>query len=456
MKPSVWDNRSESWIPAHVWEARNPGLKSRHLMNLDAESPTHHDNEDEDEDEEDGIGLPGNKKRKLGTGPEERTFVAKKWVKIPAAQAEQMGEKKYLADRRPGMESLYGGAYKSTNGYGAIGVIGTSSTGMTGFDLGDGSGLGNALGGMSNGNAPVQTPVRKNMPPKRKKKKGGPGRKKAVRPEENGEDVKMADGAPQEQSENTETKHEEENKEDGDEEEGSSGSEDEGSEEGEIDEGNRADEKSKDVDMTEAPMTDVQSQPVETASTNELALGDVPEAEVVADDIKEVKDESVPPQLDPIIAEIPIPTTEITDANPLEPVIEPQPVSVPDSEHVGSIEQLTEPQVPEQMETAETEVIQPTLPEPVLVPLPEMTSQPPAIEPILDPVATSVPEPISATVVEPAIPTGMTNPLEKEIKTETANAIEGVLNEEKIDSEPAVVSGEVETVADKLEKVEQT
>jgi len=180
-KPSVWDRKTESWISSSEADARTSRLKSKHLLHVDADSPTANEEDDDNDDneslDEDGI-LP--KKRKLAGGIEDRTFEAKKWVQIPVTVAEKMPEPKYLADRRPGMASLYGAAYKNTNGFGIIGLSTTGPTTVSGFDLGEGSGLGNAAGVLGSGSA-QGTPARKNMPPKRKKKKlGGPGRKKAV------------------------------------------------------------------------------------------------------------------------------------------------------------------------------------------------------------------------------------------------------------------------------------
>lgn len=78
------------------------------------------------------------------------------------------------------MPSLYGGAYKATNGYGSLGINPNAGSGAIGFEFGDASGLGNASGSLGSATAvPEPAPVRKNIPPKRKKK-GGPGRKKAV------------------------------------------------------------------------------------------------------------------------------------------------------------------------------------------------------------------------------------------------------------------------------------
>jgi hypothetical protein len=178
VKPLVWDRKTESWISSSEVDARNALLKSKHLLN-NPDSPASND-EDDNEDAYDTDGAPG-KRRKTTSGLQDRIFETKKWVQVPAAIAEKLAEPKYLADRRPGMESLYGGAYKATNGFGSLGINPGAGSGAAGFDLGDGSGLGNAPGVLGSGAAvPEPAPVRKNMPPKRKKKKlGGPGRKKA-------------------------------------------------------------------------------------------------------------------------------------------------------------------------------------------------------------------------------------------------------------------------------------
>lgn len=183
---SVWDRKRNEWVRPEKAKARGLGtdvLKSRHLMNVDLDQ----DQEDADDDdgdegsgeEEFGATVPAGKKRKAMAGPEERTIEIKKWVQVPLDKADKMPEPKYLADRRLGMGSLYTPAYlKSVTAFGA----GSDGVGMSAgtFDLGDGGGLGNALGGAAAAPSGEATP-RRNMPPKRKKKKlGGPGRRKAV------------------------------------------------------------------------------------------------------------------------------------------------------------------------------------------------------------------------------------------------------------------------------------
>ena len=258
VKPCVWDKQRQEWVRADKAKSRGLGgdvLKSRHLMNVDldqdADDADDDDAEDDSADEDIGMtGLPTNgntaavKKRKLATGLEERTIEVKKWVQVPLDKADKMPEPKYLADRRPGMGSLYTPAYlKSVTAYGAPvdGVSGQAAT----FDLGDGGGLGNAMGGAGVVASGEATPVRRNMPPKRKKKKlGGPGRRKAVPVEAvplPGEsaavEVKDGDGAVKTISDGSEeVKKEaagEEGVEDGEEASGDE-SEGEGSEEGEV------------------------------------------------------------------------------------------------------------------------------------------------------------------------------------------------------------------------------
>ncbi|RMZ75578.1 hypothetical protein DV737_g5221, partial [Chaetothyriales sp. CBS 132003] len=153
-KLSVWDPKAKGdggegdWVK---WEkARSLGLvgtvmKSRHLMN----------------------------KRKVEANvsaqSEERTFEVRRWVAVPVDKADKMSDPKYLADTRLGMSSIYTNVevLKQASGYGApITTVNEYSR----FDLGDGSGLGSALGGGPAAPGEV-TPARRNMPPKRKKKK---------------------------------------------------------------------------------------------------------------------------------------------------------------------------------------------------------------------------------------------------------------------------------------------
>ncbi|KIW52458.1 hypothetical protein, variant [Exophiala xenobiotica] len=168
--PPIWDYKKEEWVRPNEAEGRGNNRQDP------TEEAGNQDGEDEDLLDAEGM---LEKRRKTGASTEGRFFEIKKWVPIPQAIAEKMSEPKYLADRRPGMQSLYGGAYKATNGYGTLGPMPAAGAGSTGYDLGDGAGLGNASGLTS---AAPATPVRRNMPPirKSKKRKGGPGRRKAV------------------------------------------------------------------------------------------------------------------------------------------------------------------------------------------------------------------------------------------------------------------------------------
>lgn len=192
VRQSVWDKKGGEWVKAEEARRRGlggEGLKSRYLMNVDANGDEEGDEEDEDEvSDVEGDGMDGAqgggailpKKRKVPpTGMDERIFEVKKWVQLPFDKADKMVEPKYLADRRPGMENLYTKRMLAhAQGYGQN-ILGASEVGGGGmaFDLGDGSGLGTAMGGAQTPAAEQGTPVRRNHPPKRKKK-GGPGRKK--------------------------------------------------------------------------------------------------------------------------------------------------------------------------------------------------------------------------------------------------------------------------------------
>lgn len=246
IKPSEWDAKTSSWISGSEIDARNARLKSKNVLTV-PESPNSHeedDNEDDNDDLFDADGIP-TKRRKTNHALQERVIEIKKWAPIDPALAEKLPEPKYLADRRPGMESLYGGAYKATNGFGTLGINPGAGSGAAGYDLGDGSGLGNAGGVLGSTNtAPEPAPVRKNMPPRRKKKKlGGPGRRKAnplppgeTTPAIASRDVAMTDTPTGDNIQPGTQDGQPEAHSHGDPEGSGSESEGEGSEEGEIDE----------------------------------------------------------------------------------------------------------------------------------------------------------------------------------------------------------------------------
>jgi len=294
-KLPTWDRKTESWVYSNDADTRNSRLKSKHLSN-NPDTPVSHDEEENDDDNDDLLDADGmpQKRRKTNLGLQERIFETKKWSQIAPAVAEKLPEPTYLSPRRPGMESLYGGAYKATNGFGLLGIHPGSGSGAIGYDLGDGSGLGNAAGVLGITSTPQESaPPRKNMPPKRKKKKiGGPGRKK-TNPNPTGnatgtgsEDVTMTD-TPTGENEQPTTANSQTGENQIDEAEGSgSESEGEGSEEGEIDEGGKADSQA--TSHTTKP-------PLEPRQPAELGIATLAEAEVNPEVTSEITEASVHP-----------------------------------------------------------------------------------------------------------------------------------------------------------------
>jgi hypothetical protein len=302
-KPSVWDRKVGEWVRADKAKSRGLGgdvLKSRHLMNVELDG--NQDDEEDEEDEEDAdveeLNLPANasgavppagKKRKIVSGPVERLIEIKRWVQVPMDKADKMTEPRFLADRRPGLGSGYTPAYiKSITAYG-FGAD-SAGAGAAGFDLGDGGGLGNALGGAAAGPAAGAesgnvTP-RRNIPPKRKKKKlGGPGRKKnaVIQAEREaaeraaalaaaGEGEVKAEGEGEKPTEGAEVKKEGE---EGDGEEGSGDeSEGEGSEEGEVNDDATPAVPAADATATSAAPADAAA-PVAALAEETAAVADV-------------------------------------------------------------------------------------------------------------------------------------------------------------------------------------
>lgn len=325
-KLSTWNSKTNSWNSGAEAEMRQNAIKSGHFTDQDLnvganrntapESPAHEDDDDHEEKSDndsdgehadDGVGSKENGvKRRKKYIPEERTFEAKRWMQVPSAVADRTEERKFLADRRPGMPSLYGGAYQNqvfgsmglnTNGYGF-------SAANAGYDLGEGGGLANA-GSLAPSNEGAATPVRRNMPPKRKKKKGGPGRKKAnpnpdpqneanngTGPSAEGQTLDgSADGKPVEDTTMGE----------GDNDGSDSGSEAEGSEEGEIDEGGHDHEKEDDavahqVKMQEEPNLKTEISAVEeqidgTTQTSDTGLEADKDPAMIAEDLNNAQPE---------------------------------------------------------------------------------------------------------------------------------------------------------------------
>lgn len=282
VKPSVYDKKTGTYISHAEYAARNT-LKSKHLENVDSPAA------DDDEEMEDDLDTKVEAER-------ERAFIMRKWAQVPPAVADKRPEPKYLADRRPGMRSLYG--FQATALNPALNIAAAGPT-TTGFDLGDGSGLGNATGVLAAGadKPPMAATPVKRMPPKRKKK-GGPGRKKAnlgpgsqtamAGTEGGSAEGAKADGEFSPATDGSTVKAEgdmamedvhDEDDHQGDE---GSGSEEEGSEEGEIDESHPADKEMKvEEDVVDVPIvTPTQlNAPTELSavSTNEEAAVDVVE-----------------------------------------------------------------------------------------------------------------------------------------------------------------------------------
>jgi hypothetical protein len=280
VKPSVYDKKTGTYISHAEYAARNT-LKSKHLENVDSAAD---DDEEMDEDVEAKV-----------EAERERIFTMRKWAQVSPAVADRRPEPKYLADRRPGMRSLYGFQAAALNP-----ALNIPAPATAGIDLGDGSGLGDATGVLAAGTEipPVAVTPVKRMPPKRKKK-GGPGRKKAnlgpgpqaaIAGTEGGsakgataegESNQAADGSAvkAEGDTNMEDAH------DGDDHQGDegSGSDEEGSEEGEIEEGPPVDTEMKVEEAVDVPAVEPtqpeEPTPVEpaAAATNEEANLDVVE-----------------------------------------------------------------------------------------------------------------------------------------------------------------------------------
>lgn len=443
-KTSVWERKTNSWISAAEAEKRQNPLKSVHLNNVDPnsgskqntapDSPAQDDDEDHDEksDEEldgehadDEVGHSAAVKRRKKYTPEERIFEVKRWVQMPSAIADKTEERKFLADRRPGMPSLYGGPYQNqvfgsmglnTNGYGF-------SAANAGYDLGEGGGLDNA-GGMLQSNEGVATPVRKNMPPKRKKKKGGPGRKKAnpdpiAQTDANGGQVSATnevgeDGTATSQLAGDVTMAE------GDNEGSDSGSEAEGSEEGEIEEGVRDTEKqnghieSHDDAPMNAEVTQIissiqDSQNAVTAQPQPIIMDskDAETGEPMSDMNANEEEQVVPAAIDATHEDVTMQDQSVPAASP---AIQPEPEIIPSIIQPPVSEQLPELTAPEPTVPMEVtgnvpvaalpiqELIQET--EPVSV---EQITQP--IESQLQPIPQTIPQPVEPEIIEqPTLP----------------------------------------------------
>lgn len=321
VKPSIYDKKTGTYISHAEYATRNT-LKSKHLENV--ESPAAEDDDDMDDDLD----------VKAEMEKQERAFALRKWAQIPPAVADRRPEPKYLADRRPGMRSLYGFQAAVLNP-----ALNTNATGAAaaGLDLGDGSGLGNATGVLAAGadRPPMAVTAVKRMPPKRKKK-GGPGRKKVnlgPGPQRTTGTV-GAEGTPGEgvtasgdagQSSDTvkgESDTHMEDAHDGEDDKGDegSGSEEEGSEEGEIDEHHPHDTEMKLEDVVAEPATEPTQLEVPPVPT---MLSETPVAEIEPP-VPEAISPTEPTPIPVVITEEPTPKPESVSESVL-----PEPVPVP-------------------------------------------------------------------------------------------------------------------------------
>lgn len=334
VKPSVYDKKTGTYISHAEYATRNT-LKSKHLENIDSPAA------DDDDEMDDDLDVKAEMEK------QEQAFALRKWAQVPPAVAERRPEPKYLADRRPGMRSLYGLQAAVLNP-----ALNTNATGaaVAGLDLGDGSGLGNAAGVLAvSAERPLMavTPV-KRMPPKRRKK-GGPGRRKvnlgpgplnqnstvgaegalAEGVKLSGEAEQSSDMVKEDGDTHMEGSH------DGEDDKGDegSGSEEEGSEEGEIDEHYPQD--------TEMKLDEAVAEPVKEAPQLEAELVPANMTEPPATEIQT----PTPEMLEPV-EQLPVPATIIE-----EPIPAPDPISEP-----VLAEPLSEPVIPTSVEDSEPKI----------------------------------------------------------------------------------------------------
>ena len=307
----VWDRKTQEWCYPNR-QKKDESKAAGEDVDLDDvgddEMLTNLDNDDDE---------PAPKKRSL----EPRSFSVRKWVPIPASEAEKIPERKFLADRRSGMPSLYGinghGQWLYQGYVGNIGGLGGRAT--AGVDLGDGSGLGDAPGLLASQTG-TSTP-RKAPPPRRKKKKGGPGRKKNSVLAAEAEARRLAalgtDGGAEGQGDMGGTdaangEHGEghgdhdDHDDDHDDDHSGSESEEEGSEEGEV---RTDDEPKKEASKTDEIMEDVKEEVKEPeVAEPEVVQSEVAEPEVAKSEV------AVPENAEPADAEPPsVPIVEVND-----------------------------------------------------------------------------------------------------------------------------------------------
>jgi hypothetical protein len=345
--------------------------KSRYLVNVNNEGdenaePEEDDDDDDASDIEDGPTINGvegsaprpnakSKKRKQAASLlEDRIFEVKKWTQVPMDKADKMPEPKYLADRRPGMPNYYNqtaqGAWAHAQSYGA--ALGDGGAAGPGYDLGDGAGLGSALGAPGTDTPPV----RKNMPPRPRKKKGGPGRKKkeVVEAEKRAaeaarrkaaEGAQAGDGEAREMAEGTTEAGNETPRSKRDGEGSGDDSEGEGSEEGELN-----DDASPSASVTPAPASvppsaGLNAPAIPSSLAREVTADAAPDSPLVKDELMvdaqppnlatqitdaaqlAIPPPSAEPTVEATLTEIPPPSTELASSQP--PALTNTEISVP-------------------------------------------------------------------------------------------------------------------------------
>ena len=379
--PSTWNPSKQEWQRAPL---AGSVLKSRHLQNTDAEMT--HDDEDEEAETQ----------KQKPVLEEDRTLILKRWVQVPISEADSRPQPKFLADRRPGLPSLYGagGQVITTNGSALPASVIAASFGDSGVDaVGGASSTGLELGtGAMGSSAGVETPRRRPPPPPRgkRKKKMGPGAiRKMQRLEREARERAEAEAVGAEGAnvpkagEDVEIKidgdhHDDEHDDENDDESGS----DEGSEEGEIEGTPAADSK-----LAPAPII---------ATTVEPQSG--PAAPAI-EQLKEAEPEQEPS--DTVMADAAITATESTEADAMHKTTitnPPPPAATPAGSVPTGVPILlnTEPSDPSPLHQMTAAPITPAV-ESVPVPLPTTPAVP-------DEAAGSVTPPLSDIVVAAALP----------------------------------------------------
>jgi hypothetical protein len=299
VRPAIYNPATGTYTAAPA--LNTPALKSKHLANTNIPAaasvittpPADVDMLDEDP-EADITAQP------KPTLDEDRTFSVRKWVLVPAAEADQRPEPKYLADRRLGLKNIYGygqagstnptTANVSSNGatLGAVLNAAGEEISSTGLELSTVGGIGTG----TSASAPIAEPPRRRgpPPPPKRKKKGGLGRRKKLLVDQapgqqQGQNVTGTDGTADEAGrasgmvgvKTEDVEDMEAGDKDGEEDDGSESDDgEEGSEEGEIDEGDA---------MANAGVADEAKEPEgraaePTAGTTEVGNQHVPNVEV--------------------------------------------------------------------------------------------------------------------------------------------------------------------------------